>query len=100
MNWYAQKGEHDDIVVSSRVRLARNIRNIPFPSRMKAADFEKINELIKNSVISSNTPYAKNLKFIYMKDVPENERYAMVERHIVSKEFVSNWVTKTVKWSF
>ena len=42
MNWYAQKGEHDDIVVSSRVRLARNIRNIPFPSRMKAEDFEKI----------------------------------------------------------
>lgn len=96
MNWYAQKGEHDDIVVSSRVRLARNIRNIPFPSRMKAADFEKINELIKNSVISSNTPYAKNLKFLYMKDVPENERYAMVERHIVSKEFVSNCENKAI----
>ena len=96
MNWYAQKGNQDDIVISSRVRLARNLKNIPFPSRMNSTDFEKINELIKKSVLGSNTPFAKNLKFIYMKDVPENERYAMAERHIVSKEFVSNCENRAI----
>ena len=30
-SWYAAKGDDDDVVVSSRVRLARNLANFPFP---------------------------------------------------------------------
>ena len=29
--WYAAKGDDDDVVISSRVRLARNLANFPFP---------------------------------------------------------------------
>ena len=29
--WYAAKGDDDDVVLSSRVRLARNLANFPFP---------------------------------------------------------------------
>ena len=94
--WYTQSAKEDDIVISSRIRLARNLKNIPFPIKMDTNDFQKINETVKNAVKSSNTPYAKNLKFIYMKDVPQNERYAMVERHIISKEFASNCENKAI----
>ena len=38
-NWYIQTGKNSDVVVSSRVRLVRNIKNIPFLT--KCSDDEK-----------------------------------------------------------
>lgn len=31
--WYDKSGEQGEIVISSRVRLARNLNNYPFPNR-------------------------------------------------------------------
>ena len=80
-----------DTVVSTRIRLARNISGIPFPSRMNAEQLEKVNNLVKAAVERSNEPIARGLKFIKMDDVPENERACMVERHVISPDFAKNW---------
>ncbi len=89
-NWYSSHSPEDDIAVSSRVRLARNISGLPFPSRMSDTDRKKLNEQVKKALLESNTPFSKSLKFINMADVPENEKYSMVERHIISPEFASS----------
>ncbi|MCQ2441042.1 MAG: protein arginine kinase [Clostridia bacterium] len=86
--WYNDKAVEDDIAVSTRIRLARNIAGVPFPSRMTDEQKTAVNEQVKKAIIESNTPYAKSLKFLLMKDIPENERYSMIERHIISPEFV------------
>ena len=86
--WYNDKSVEDDIAVSTRIRLARNIAGVPFPSRMTDEQKTAVNEQVKKAIIESNTPYAKSLKFLLMKDIPENERYSMIERHIISPEFV------------
>ncbi len=88
-SWYLEKSPDDDIVVSTRIRLARNISGLPFPSRMSDEQRKNLNSLVKNAIIESNTPFARSLKFIEMKDVPETERRAMVERHIASPAFVN-----------
>jgi len=33
--WYMQIGPESDVVMSTRVRIARNFNGIPFPSKMK-----------------------------------------------------------------
>lgn len=96
MSWYDNLGPQSDIAVSSRIRLARNISGIPFPSVMNADKLIEVNNLVKNALLNSNTPFAKSLKFIQMKDIPENERFSMVERHIISREFVSNCENKAI----
>ncbi len=96
MNWYEQKAPEDDIVISTRIRLARNLAGIPFPSRMSDNQRSEINELVRSAIENSNTPFAKSLKFIAMKDVPENERFSMIERHIISPEFVSNCENRAI----
>ncbi len=96
MSWYDNLGPQSDVAVSSRIRLARNISGIPFPSVMKAENQQEVNSLVKKALLESNTPFAKSLKFIQMKDIPENERFSMVERHIVSREFVSNCENKAI----
>lgn len=86
--WYNNSGPQDDIAVSTRIRLARNINGYPFPARMTPEQSREINEKIHNAIINSNSPIAKKLKYIEMKDVPDNERFSMLERHIASREFV------------
>jgi len=79
-----------DIAVSTRVRLARNLEGIPFPSKMSAAERRELNGRVKAALLESNTPFAKSLKYIDMKSVPENEIAAMVERHTISPEFAAD----------
>lgn len=87
-SWYLS--DNSEIVVSTRIRLARNIRGIPFPSRMTAEQRKELKDKVKNAISESNTPFAKNLKFLDMEDIPENEIGAMVERHVISPEFAEN----------
>ena len=48
--WLRGEGPHHQIVISSRVRLARNIRNHPFPGWAKKAERLAILEEIKPRV--------------------------------------------------
>ena len=87
-SWYLENTT--GAVVSSRIRLARNLSGIPFPSRMNEADLEKLKAKVKAAISDSNTPFAKSLKYIEMSAVPQNEVAAMVERHIISPEFAAS----------
>ena len=86
-SWYTSHAPEDDIAVSTRIRLARNLSGLPFPARMSSEQRKELNLKVKNAVLQSNTPFAKNLKYIDMADVPQTEIAAMVERHIISPEF-------------
>lgn len=88
--WYAEKAPDDDIVVSTRIRLARNLTGIPFPSRMTAEQRRELNSRVKVAISESNTPFSEKLKYIDMNTVPEIELSAMVERHIISPEFAAS----------
>ncbi len=94
--WYNETSEKSNIAVSTRVRLARNLKDIPFPSKMTAEDRKRVNEMVKNAVMSSKNPIVKNFKYISMEDIPENERLAMVERHIISREFASKFAGRSI----
>lgn len=86
-SWYTTHAPEDDIAVSTRIRLARNLSGLPFPARMSSEQRKELNLKVKNAVLQSNTPFAKSLKYIDMADIPQTEIAAMVERHIISPEF-------------
>ena len=94
--WYCQSAPQCDIAVSTRIRLARNIKGVPFPSKMSQEQFDKINQLVRDAILKSDQPIAKSLKYIAMNDVPEIERFAMVERHIISKNFALNCENRSI----
>lgn len=95
MSWY-NDSQNGDVAVSTRIRLARNINGFPFPSRMTSEQFAHISDTVKKAIDQSNTPFAKSLKFIKMEDIPEVERYAMVERHVISREFASSYENRAI----
>ena len=85
--WYNNEYGKNNIAVSTRVRLARNISGLPFPSRMSEAQKAELCTTVKKAIENFGN---HKLKFIDMSDVPENERYALFERHIISREFASS----------
>lgn len=42
LNWYLQNGKDSDVVVSSRIRLARNFNNIPFTTKFQKSKHKKL----------------------------------------------------------
>ncbi len=88
--WYTENAGSENIAVSTRIRLARNIKGLPFPFKMSEEQKEELINTVKPILSKEGAEELNSYNFILMDDVPENERYAMVERHIISREFVKN----------
>lgn len=82
MSWYLENGKESDVIVSSRVRLARNIKEFPFKIRMSKVQKEKMLEKIK--FITPQIGYG--LKFMYLKDMDDITKMSLVEKNIISPE--------------
>lgn len=86
LNWYLQSGKESDVVVSSRIRLARNLSNFPFMTKLDKTTKQKIEEQIKE--ITPTLGYG--LKFVKLKDMDDITKMTLVEKHLVSPNFVLN----------
>ena len=84
--WLRGTGPKSDIVVSSRVRLARNIDKFPFFNWANPNQREAILALVKDAAIKSK--FLKKTMFLQMKDLSEIDRQFLVERHLTSPEHV------------
>ncbi len=86
--WYKENKKENTPVISSRIRLALNVKGLPFPRRMnetQKTDFlESIKNILDGALVSDNL----KLKYFNIADIPEKELFAMVERHTVSPDFV------------
>ncbi len=88
--WYIDAGPDSDVVVSSRVRLARNFKNYPFPRRSTKEDQENIINETCDALFSGNPELKESLSLILFKDIPPIERQVLVEKHLVSKELAES----------
>lgn len=83
VNWYLQSGKNSDVVMSSRIRLARNLADFPFVAKCKENQLIEIQNRIKE--ITPNIGYG--LKYVELKDMDDITKMALVEKHIVSPDF-------------
>ena len=83
-NWYLQSGKDSDVVISSRVRLVRNIENYSFLTKCTEQEREKILNEIKD--ITPSLGYG--LKFIDLKDIDDITKITLVEKHMISPDFI------------
>src|SRR5678816_4940643 len=79
-----RKGPHDRIVMSSRVRLARNIKDGAFPGWAKKPERVKVLELIRPAVES--LPEMKDSFSEAMDNLSNLDKQILVERHLISRE--------------
>ena len=89
-NWYLQNGKDSDVVISSRVRLARNIEGIKFIK--KSSEDEQIEILNKVKEIVPSLGF--DLKYIDYNDLDAITKLSLLEKHLLSPEFVMDDKTK------
>ena len=86
MNWYLQNGKASDVVISSRIRLARNLADIPFPTKYTKDQAKQVLETIKE--ITPSIGYG--VKFIDLNALDDITKVSLVEKHVISPEFAMN----------
>lgn len=87
--WYIESGPESDVVVSSRVRLARNFKDFPFPFRMKEDDEEAVQKRAKEIMVEKENNIDK-FEFIDMQKLSPVERQMLVEKHLISSELAGS----------
>lgn len=85
--WYMLSGAEDDVCVSSRIRLARNLKSYPFPSMMTDEQRKTVNKLVWEALQKGGFSGNFELRFIEMDKISDIEAFSMVERHIISPNF-------------
>ncbi len=85
MNWYMQSGTDSDVVFSTRIRFARNIKGFRFNLKNKE-EIEKLENKIKDNLFV----IGYGLKFLKLKDMDDITKLSLVEKNIISPEFVAN----------
>ena len=89
MKWYEQNGREGDVVISTRIRLARNLRQFPFPASMNETQKQQANERIRTAVEDMATQIG-GLTYTDMTTVSQLHALSMMERHLISPEFASD----------
>ena len=85
--WLRGAGPEADIVISSRIRLARNLADFPFTARASAHEKNELVRLLCDRITSLDT-HGK-LDFVDVDALEELDTQLLVERHLVSRELAA-----------
>lgn len=86
LNWLDASGPHSDIVLSTRVRIARNLQGYPFSVRAKASDRAAILAAVRE-VLDRTSPLADGV-IVEIDQLDARKQQLLLERHLVSRELV------------
>ncbi len=79
--WYRASGQEGDVVISTRVRLARNLPRMPFPACMNPEQKRQAAEAVVKALPE------ETFRVIDMHELPHITALSLVERHLISPEF-------------
>jgi len=92
--WLKSTGPNSDIVISSRIRLARNLDKIPFPHWSNKKQNEQVFEIVKEA--SERLDYLKNTTLFKLADLDSIDKQFLIERHLMSYEHAQKADQKAV----
>lgn len=88
-NWFYNINKDSDVVLSSRIRLARNIKNFKFLNRLSKEEKQKVILQVKDVFENINLGKDKNLKFIDMNKISNISALSLAERHLISYDMAT-----------
>ncbi|SCZ05692.1 protein arginine kinase [Alkaliphilus peptidifermentans] len=91
--WLNEAGPEADIVISSRIRVARNLDGFPFPHMLNEEVGKDIMNKVYSAVIEGNETLINNFELVEMKHVDKVNRLNYVEKHIISPAMARNTTT-------
>jgi len=97
-HWMDSDGPDSDIVISSRIRVARNLNKLPFPHLLSDQDAQQVinspGEAVKSREDCSSRP--EIFELTQLSDLTPVERQILVEKHLISPDLLENYQKKAV----
>lgn len=82
MNWYLQSGKDSDVVVSSKIKLSRNLVGFPF----KLKNQKQIQEL-EEKIQSKLYAIGYGLKYFSLKNMDDITKVSLVEKNLIPEDY-------------
>ncbi len=82
--WLRGSGPESDIVISSRIRLARNLAEFPFITRASQADRTQIESVLRERILAIQE--SGELEYVNVNELHGIDRQFLVERQLISRE--------------
>jgi protein arginine kinase len=96
-SWLDAKGAYSEIVLSTRIRLARNLSGFNFVHRMKVKELREVLIQVKKVCKESNTLTSNgDVVFIDLKELPPLDLEFLVERHLIGVDMASGGKSRGV----
>lgn len=95
-HWLQGEGSDSDVVISSRVRLARNVVGTPFLQRATPEQRLRVLSCCRDHIMKVGL--GRELLWVDVHKLPQTDRTLLVERHLVSKEHAKGGVGSGTDW--
>lgn len=87
--WMEGTGPCNEVVVSSRIRLARNLSGFPFPHFSSDENAGEVKELVKNAILGNDDfKEIGDFSYVELQNIDEIDREILVEKHLVSPQHI------------
>jgi len=82
--WLRGSGPLSDVVISSRIRLARNIAGFPFLSRIQRSERQHLENRIRHTILAGQI--VPRVLYVDLEQCTELDTLLLVERHLISRQ--------------
>lgn len=88
--WMQEEGPHSDIVISTRIRIARNVSDSPFPLLATDAQAEDVLQRIRSAIESEQFQSQAHgrFEFLPLREVSDVDRQALMEKYLISHSLI------------
>ena len=86
--WLEGKGPESDIVMSTRIRLARNVVQFPFPGRIEEDRKAQLERYLRERL--DEVDLAGDIGYQNLNEASDLDRQCLVERHLISRDHASS----------
>lgn len=86
--WFEQEEADNDIVISSRIRLARNLKKYPFYGLINNEQSKEMISDVVSAIKNDKTSFGDTFSFIELDKISDIDKYSMLENHSISYDII------------
>lgn len=94
-SWMEDGAPEGDVVISSRIRMARNMEGIAFPNLMQEHDWQGVFHGVQQAIKGINLPDG-TLELVQMSELSPVERSILMDKHLISPDLLKDHQKKSV----
>ena len=96
MSWYLEQGAEADVVVSSRIRLARNLNDTHFPWRLTAAEAGEEPDRVHEAFSTVAEESGRGLINVPLESLDDKNKLALAERRLISRNMLNDELPRSL----